>query len=76
MKALNTNNILVKALANGILGWVVFALITCLKNTNISLGEAFVAPASIYAAVAAFIGCYIGYRIRENRSRAFIDTGK
>ena len=55
MKTLHTDNILVKALANGILGWVVFALITCLK-ADISLGEAFVAPASIYAAVAAFIG--------------------
>ena len=75
MKTLHTDNILVKALANGILGWAVFALITCLK-ADIRLGEAFVAPASIYAAVAAFIGCYIGYRIRENRSRAFIDTGK
>ena len=75
MKTLNTNKILVKALANGILGWVVFALITCLK-ADISLGEAFVAPASIYAAVAAFIGCYIGYRIRENRAASFIDTRK
>ena len=75
MKTLHTDNILVKALANGILGWVVFALITCLK-ADIRLGEAFVAPASIYAAVAAFIGCYIGYRIRENRAQSFIDTRK
>jgi len=67
MKIMN-NNILIKALVNGLLGWALFAVLTLLKNPGMDIGQALIALPSIYTAAAAFIGCYIGYRIRENRS--------
>ena len=66
MKAININ-ILIKAIFNGILTWVLLALFTTAMHTNITLGYALTALPTISSGFAGFFGSYIGYMIRENK---------
>ena len=69
MKTTSTSNILTKALLNGFIGWLVFALVVCLKHGDANFAQALVAPMSIYIGIASAVGSYVGYVIRENRAK-------
>ena len=57
-------SIIIKSLINMILAWLLVALVICLKQ-GIGYGEALTAPYSIYLAIAAGVGSFIGFMIRK-----------
>ena len=65
MKTSYMNNILVKALMNGIISWTVIALYTTLVYRDIALSQAFLALPTICTAAACGVASYIGFKIRE-----------
>lgn len=67
MKTVKNNPIFVKAMMNGILGWVLMALFTSAMHTDVTLVQACAALPVICSGIAAGIGSYIGYLRQENR---------
>ncbi len=53
-------NILIKALINGVAGWLVLAVFLSLIK-DMSLVQAMIAPYTIAMSVAALVGSYIGF---------------
>ena len=62
-----TKSIIMKSFLNGIAGWLVFSLIFSLAHTDADFVNTLVSYEGIMAGLTALIGCFIGYRIRENR---------
>lgn len=52
--------IVIKSLLNGVISWLVVALLLCLVNDR-SFVQAFTALYAVTGALAAFVGSYIGY---------------
>ena len=58
-------NILVKAIINGVITWLLLPLVMCLiKDANFV--DSLISPTTICIAIAAGIGSYIGY-VRKTR---------
>ena len=57
-------SIIIKSLINMVLAWLLVALVICLKQ-DISYVDALTAPYTIYLAIAAGVGSFIGFMIRR-----------
>ena len=66
-----TRNIIFKSLANGIISWILVALIFSLKNTDMTFMQGLTAMYPIYLGIAGFIGSLIGFSIRNNKDQTF-----
>jgi len=67
MKTTFKNTILMNALINGILGWMVFALVVCLIHADIDFTQVLLTTKCISVGVLAAAGSCLGYMIREDR---------
>ena len=62
-----TKSIIIKAFLNGIAGWLIFSLVFSLAHNDATFVNTLIGYEGIMAGLAAFIGCFIGYRLREKR---------
>ena len=69
MKNMNLNSTRVKSLRNGVISWLVIALVLSLVK-DLSLVQAFAAPYTIALALSAALGSYIGFERKKNTGRA------
>ena len=65
MKKANDINIIIKSLLNGIVAWLVLALILSRMN-GLRFAEALVIPYTVTAAITAGLGSYIGFIGKAN----------
>ena len=56
-------NIIVKSLVNGILAFVLVALVQYLVK-GVAFAQAIVAPYTIYLTISAIVGSFVGFSIR------------
>ena len=61
-------NFLVKSLGQGVIGWVLLALLLSFTR-DMPFVQALAAPYTIMMSVAAVIGCYVGY-VRKAKKQA------
>lgn len=61
-------NFLVKSLGQGVVGWVLLALLLSFTR-DMTFVQALAAPHTIMMCVAAVIGCYVGY-VRKAKKQA------
>ena len=59
-------NIIVKALAQSVIGWLLLGLILSLVQ-KVTFVASLTAPSTILIAVSAFFGCCIGYMRKAKR---------
>ena len=59
-------NFFIKSLGQGVIGWVLLALLLSFTK-DMTFVQALVAPYTIMMSVAAVVGSYIGYMRREKR---------
>ena len=60
-KRINTANIILSALIESVIGWMLLALVLTLMK-DVTFMQALTAPYTIGIAVSAFLGCYIGFQ--------------
>ena len=61
-------NIFVKSLDQGIIGWILLALLLSVTK-DMTFVQALVAPYTVMMSVAGIVGCYIGY-MRKAKKQA------
>lgn len=61
-------NIFVKSLGQGIIGWILLALLLSVTK-DMNFLQALIAPYTIMMSVAGIVGCYIGY-MRKAKKQA------
>ena len=66
-----TKNIIIKSLVNGIMGWIIVALIFSLKRPDMTFVQGLTAMYPIYLGIAGFAGSLIAFSIRKNRDQTF-----
>lgn len=59
-------NVILKAMVESLIGWVVVAMIVYLTR-NVTFVQALTAPNTIVIAVSAFVGSCIGYQRRARK---------
>ena len=59
-------NILVKSLGQGIVGWILLALLLSFTK-DMTFVQAFAAPSTITMSVATVVGSYVGYVRRAKK---------
>jgi len=64
-----TKNIIIKSLVNGIMGWIIVALIFSLKRPDMTFVQGLTSMYPIYMGIAGFAGSLIGFSIRKNKDQ-------
>ena len=62
-------NIIIKSLLNGVLGWLIFALVVRVNRNGITFAQALVIREAILLGIAACLGSFFGYRRLELKKR-------
>lgn len=63
-----TKSIIIKSFLNAIAGWLIFSLVFSLTHSDATFVNTLIGYEGIMAGLTTFIGCFIGYRMRENRA--------
>ena len=58
-------NIIIKSLLNGILAFILVALVLSLKG--MAIAQAIIAPYTIFLAISAIVGSFIGFTLKAMR---------
>ena len=66
MKTSYMNNIIVKALMNGIISMITIALCTAVMHKDVTLNQALFSLPTICTGIACGVASYIGFLIRDN----------
>ncbi|MBR0398518.1 MAG: hypothetical protein IJI10_09655 [Eubacterium sp.] len=62
-----SKTIIIKSFLNGIAGWLVFSLVFSLAHNDATFVNTLISYEGIMTGLTAFIGSFIGYRLREKR---------
>ena len=60
---------IVRSVLNGILGWAIFAMVVRVKTPGMTFGQALMIREAILLGIAACVGSFFGYWIRERKQR-------
>ena len=60
---------IIRSILNGILGWLIFAMVVRAKTPGITFGQALMIREAMLLGIAAWVGSFFGYWRSEKKQR-------